>query len=90
MTNTTLALLILSPFLLVFVYAAWHEARRRRIDGHSNYGLVYDPETDTTHVSLLEEGETGYDPEAEQADSDNDDDTGPPDPEPRKDEDDPK
>ncbi len=72
MTNPTIVMLILSPFALVFVYAAWHEARRRHTDGHSNYGLVYDPETDTTHVSLLEEGETGYDPEAEQAGPDED------------------
>lgn len=36
-----------------------------RKEGPGNYGLAYDPETDSTHVTLLDEGETGYDPEAE-------------------------
>lgn len=62
MTGSTIAFVILAPFTAVFVYAAWHEWRRARKDGHSNYGLSYDPETDTTHVTLLDEGETGYHP----------------------------
>ncbi|MFB9149599.1 hypothetical protein [Roseovarius ramblicola] len=65
MPTSALALLILTPFVAIFAYAAWHEWHRVREDGHSNYGLAYDPETDSTHVTLLEEGETGYDPETE-------------------------
>jgi len=66
MPTSALALLLLTPFVLIFGYAAWHEWHRAREDGHSNYGLAYDPETDTTHVTLLEEGDTGYDPETEE------------------------
>lgn len=69
MTASTLALLILTPFVAVFAYAAWHEWARAREDGHSNYGLAYDPETDTTHVTLLDEGEAGYDPETDSPDA---------------------
>jgi hypothetical protein len=64
-TSHPLALLLLTPFVAVFAYAAWHEWHRAREDGHSNYGLAYDPETDTTHVTLLDEGEAGYDPETD-------------------------
>jgi hypothetical protein len=74
MPNSALALLLLTPFIAVFAYAAWHEWHRAREDGHSNYGLAYDPETDTTHVTLLEEGEAGYDPEAA-TDEDGEDDS---------------
>jgi hypothetical protein len=65
MSKTVVALSLVLPFAGVFAYAAWHEWRRRRSDGPGTYGLAYDPETDTTHVTLLDEGETGFDPEAE-------------------------
>jgi len=62
MSASTLAFIILTPFVGVFAYAAWHEWHRAREEGPGSYGLAYDPETDSTHVTLLEEGETGYDP----------------------------
>jgi len=65
MSGSSLALLILAPFVVIFAYAGWREWQRARADGHSNYGLAYDPETETTHVTLLDEGETGYDPETD-------------------------
>ena len=70
MTASSLALLILTPFVVIFAYAGWHEWRRAREDGQSNYGLAYDPETQSTHVTLLEEGETGYDPETDSPEGD--------------------
>ncbi|MGR3460813.1 MAG: hypothetical protein ACU0AX_08045 [Roseovarius sp.] len=73
MPTSAFALVLLAPFIAIFAYAAWHEWHRAREDGHSNYGLAYDPETDSTHVTLLEEGASGYDPETENA---ADDDTG--------------
>ena len=75
MHTSALVLVLLTPFVAIFGYAAWHEWHRARDDGHSNYGLAYDPETDSTHVTLLDEGETGYDPETDSpqdhADGDN-------------------
>ncbi|HKL65264.1 MAG TPA: hypothetical protein VJ886_04055 [Roseovarius sp.] len=65
MSASTLAFVILTPFVGIFAYAAWHEWQRARDEGPGTYGLAYDPETDSTHVTLLEEGETGYDPESE-------------------------
>lgn len=67
MPASTLAIFILTPFIVIFAYAGWHEWRRVRKEGQGNYGLAYDSETDTTHVTLLEEGETGYDPETDSA-----------------------
>lgn len=69
MASHPLALLLLTPFVVIFVYAGWHEWRRARVDGHSNYGLAYDPETETTHVTLLDAGEAGYDPETDSPDT---------------------
>jgi hypothetical protein len=63
MNASTIALLILLPAALVFVYAGWHEYRRYKAEGPSNYGLTYDPETNTTHVGPLSEGEDSYDPD---------------------------
>jgi len=63
--TATLALLLIIPFAAIFAYAGWHEWRRVRKEGPGNYGLAYDPETGSTHVTLLDDGETGYDPEAE-------------------------
>ncbi|MDZ7708906.1 MAG: hypothetical protein U5K36_01330 [Roseovarius sp.] len=70
MTASSLALVILTPFVVIFVYSGWHEWKRARdSDGPDNYGLAYDPETDSTHVTLLDEGETGYDPETDRPES---------------------
>lgn len=63
MEGSTLALLLLVPATLVFTYAGWKEYRRYRAQGPSKYGLTYDPETNTTHVGPLPEGEEGFDPE---------------------------
>ncbi len=38
------------------------EPRPFKRDGHAEYGRSYDAGTDTTHVTLLGEDETGYDP----------------------------
>ncbi|MCW8842561.1 MAG: hypothetical protein OQK00_04000 [Rhodobacteraceae bacterium] len=43
--------LLLSPFALVFLYAAWHEIGRFKREGMSSYGLSYDPETDSTYIT---------------------------------------
>jgi len=53
--------LILLPFVAAFVYAGIHEYRRYKSEGPSDYGLVYDEETGTTHVSTLEDGAESYD-----------------------------
>ncbi|SOE18210.1 hypothetical protein SAMN05877838_3128 [Hoeflea halophila] len=58
-----IALMILAPFAFLFVYAIIHEYRRYRSEGSATYGLVYDEETGTTHVSGIAEGEEGYDPD---------------------------
>ena len=63
MDITYVALLLLLPFFLVFVYAGWHEYGRFQREGSSNYGLTYDPETNTTFVGAIPDGEDGYDPE---------------------------
>lgn len=70
MSSTAMALLIILPFAAIFAYAMWHEWHRARQEGPGTYGLAYDPETDTTHVTLLEEGEAGYDPETDNAEAD--------------------
>ncbi|GGH25686.1 hypothetical protein SAMN05444007_103197 [Cribrihabitans marinus] len=63
MEATTLAVLILLPAVGVFAYAGWFEYRRWKQEGPKSYGLTYDPETNTTHVGALAEGEDGFDPE---------------------------
>ena len=64
MSASTLAFLILTPFVGVFIYATWHEYRRYKAEGSNSYGLSYDPETNTTHVGAIAEDEDSYDPEA--------------------------
>lgn len=59
-----IAALILLPFALAFIYAAIHEYLRYRSEGRANYGLVYDEETGTTHVTGIAEDEEAYDPDA--------------------------
>lgn len=64
MSNASIiALVILVPFVAVFIYATWHEYRRYRSEGKSSYGLSYDAETNTTHVGALPEDEEGFDPD---------------------------
>ncbi|WP_010141465.1 hypothetical protein [Oceanicola sp. S124] len=63
MPAQALAALILAPFALAFLYAGVHEYRRFKSEGRANYGLVYDEDTGTTHVTGIEEGEDGFDPE---------------------------
>lgn len=63
MESRFLALLILLPFIAIFIYAAWHEHRRYRNEGRSTYGLTYDPESNTTYVGTIADGEESYDPE---------------------------
>jgi hypothetical protein len=63
MDGSIIALVLVVPAAAVFVWAGWREVRRFRADGPSNYGLTYDPETNTTHVGPLSEGEESYDPD---------------------------
>ncbi len=56
-----IAAIILVPITFVFLYAGIHEFRRFKSDGRANYGLVYDEETGTTHVTGIAEGEDSYD-----------------------------
>lgn len=57
-----IAILITAPFTLVFLYAGISEYRRYKSEGPAKYGLVYDEETGTTHVTGIAEDEEGYDP----------------------------
>ena len=57
-----LAALILLPSAAVFIYAGIREYRRFKSEGRAKYGLVFDEETGTTHVSGIPEEEDGYDP----------------------------
>lgn len=54
---------LLAPFVLVFIYAAWHEYGRYKREGPSSYGLTYDPETNSTHVGPLPDDDDGFNPE---------------------------
>ncbi|MCA1335642.1 hypothetical protein [Pseudooceanicola marinus] len=63
MQAQVIAAVLLLPFALAFLYAAFHEFRRYKSEGRANYGLVYNEETGTTHVTGIEEGEDGFDPE---------------------------
>lgn len=58
-----LVLLILSPFVVTFVYAGIHELLRLRSEGRATYGLVFDEETGTSYVTGIGEGEEAFDPE---------------------------
>jgi hypothetical protein len=55
--------LILLPFVAAFIYAGIHEYRRFKSEGPSDYGLVYDEDTGTTHVAPLEDASESYDVE---------------------------
>ena len=58
-----LAFLILSPITLGFDYAGIHEFRLYKSEGKANYGLVFDEESGTTHVSGIAEDEDPFDPD---------------------------
>ena len=51
MSAQLVAALIVSPFALAFVYAGYHEYSRYKSEGRATYGLVYDEESGTTHVT---------------------------------------
>ena len=63
MTPQALAAIILTPFAIAFAYAGYHEYQRYKSDGRAQYGLVFDEETGTTHVTGIAEGEDSYDVE---------------------------
>lgn len=63
MGTHTIAALILLPFAVAFIYAAIHEYRRYKTEGRASYGLVYDEETGTTHVTGIADHEESYDPD---------------------------
>ncbi|WP_439121421.1 hypothetical protein [Marivita sp.] len=63
MTAQLIAALILTPFALAFIYAGVHEYLRFKSEGKATYGLVYDEETGTTHVTGIAEGDEAYDPD---------------------------
>lgn len=56
-----IAAIILAPFALAFVYSAIHELLRYRSEGRAEYGLLYDDETGTTHVTAISEEDDGFD-----------------------------
>ena len=62
MQAQTIAFLIIVPFALAFLYACIHEYLRYRTEGRVSYGLVYNEETGTTHVTGIPEHEEAYDP----------------------------
>ena len=63
MSAQVIAALILLPFTFAFVYAGIHEYLRFKSQGKATYGLVYDEDTGTTHVTGISEGEEAYNPE---------------------------
>ncbi|WP_339767501.1 hypothetical protein [uncultured Pseudosulfitobacter sp.] len=58
-----IGIVIILPFVAAFIYAAVHEYMRYNSEGKATYGLVYDEETGTTHVTGIPEDEETYDPE---------------------------
>ncbi|WP_203595650.1 hypothetical protein [Salipiger sp. PrR003] len=58
-----LAALILTPFVLAFVYAGVHEYLRYKSEGRATYGLVFDEETGTSYVTGIGEEDEAFDPE---------------------------
>jgi hypothetical protein len=63
MSINLIAAAILLPFALAFIYAGVHEYMRYKSEGRANYGLVYDEETGTTHVTGISEETEAYNPE---------------------------
>ena len=63
MSINLIATAILLPFAVAFIYAGIHEYMRYKSEGRANYGLVYDEETGTTHVTGIGEGKEAYNPD---------------------------
>lgn len=62
-TDQIIAAAILLPFTFAFIYAGIHEYRRYKSEGRASYGLVYNEETGTTHVTGIGDDEDPYDPD---------------------------
>ena len=58
-----IAAIVISPFVIAFLYAGLHEILRYRSEGKVTYGLKYDEDTGTSYVSDIVEGADSYDPE---------------------------
>ncbi|MDT0683790.1 hypothetical protein RM543_13950 [Roseicyclus sp. F158] len=58
-----IAALIMTPFALAFIYAGIHEFMRYKSEGGTTYGLVYNDETGTTHVTGIPDEAEAYDPD---------------------------
>lgn len=58
-----IAILIMTPFALSFIYAGIHEFLRYKSEGRATYGLVFDEETGTTHLTGISEHEEAFDPD---------------------------
>ncbi|MAM61175.1 hypothetical protein [Maritimibacter sp. UBA3975] len=58
-----IAAIIIGPFAVAFIYAGIHEYLRYKSEGRADYGLVFDQETGTTHVTGIAEGADRYDPD---------------------------
>ena len=63
MSINLIATAILLPFAVAFIYAGIHEYMRYKSEGRANYGLVYDEETGTTHVTGIGEDKEAYNPD---------------------------
>ena len=63
MDARTIVALILSPFVVAFIYAGIHEYLRFKSEGRASYGLVYNEETGTTHVTGIADEDDAYDPD---------------------------
>ena len=61
MGTKLIALLLLVPFIVAFIYAGIHAYRRYKAEGPATYGLAYDEKTGTTHLTAIGEDEDGYD-----------------------------
>ena len=57
-----IAIIMLLPFAPLFLYSGIHEYQRYKSEGRAKYGLVYDDESGTTHVTAIAEDAEGYDP----------------------------
>ena len=63
MTAQVITAVLILPFAAAFIYAGVHEYLRYKSDGRATYGLVYDEESGTTHVTGIPEDEEAYDPD---------------------------
>ncbi|QFS83250.1 hypothetical protein FIU97_10465 [Roseivivax sp. THAF40] len=63
MSEKLIALIILSPIVLVVIFAAIHEYRRYKSEGRATYGLAYDETTGTTYLTGIADDEEAFDPD---------------------------